>query len=248
MKLNNMSRSYSASVKQSLAEAEIKKKCCRHMFSDTAAAFESEENTAEKLKALLERAEKCDGCLRHFLAACFVTRGSMTDPEKRNHLDFSFSEDAESDVVFDALCRAGFDPKRTMRRSRAVVYFKDNDTIGDVLAYLGATRAAFDVMNAKIVNDIRNNTNRLVNCDTANIEKALNASRRYVDAVNFIKEHGGTESLPRELCEAAKLRLDFPQASLGELASKCSPPITKSGMKHRLEKLLAAAEELRGRL
>lgn len=242
-----MPSSYSASVKQNLAEAEIKKKCCRRMFADTLAAFDA-VSCAERLSVLYSETVRCDLCLKYFLSACFIARGSLTHPEKRNHLDFSFSDTDECELVFEALSRAGFEPKRTMRRERIVLYFKDNDTIGDILAYLGATRAAFDVMNAKIVNDIRNNTNRLVNCDTANIEKALNASRKYVDAVNFIKEHGGLESLPRELYEAAELRLMLPQASFGELASKCNPPITKSGMKHRLEKLLAASEELRSRL
>ena len=135
-----------------------------------------------------------------------------------------------------------------MRREKHVLYFKDNDTIGDLLAYLGATKAAFDVMNSKIVKEIRNNANRLVNCDTANIEKVLNASQKYVDAIDFIKLHGGLDTLPSELYEAAKLRIDFPQASLNELALKSNPPITKSGMKHRLEKLLSAADELKTRL
>lgn len=238
--------SYSATVKETLETAEIKKKCCRHMFSDTLTAFE--DGRADELSALFIKSEKCAGCLKYFLAASFISRGSITDPEKRNHLDFAFDDEKELETVHRALTEAGFDAKKTTRRSREVLYFKDNDRIGDLLAYLGATRAAFDVMNAKIVNDIRNNTNRLVNCDTANIEKAVSASRKYVDAIAFIREHGGIDSLPHELREAAQLRTDFPQASLGELASKCSPPITKSGMKHRLEKLLAASEELKSRL
>jgi len=103
-------------------------------------------------------------------------------------------------------------------------------------------------MNSKIVKEIRNNANRLVNCDTANIEKAISASQKYVDAIDFIRLHGGLEALPAELYEAADLRITLPQASLSELASKCNPPITKSGMKHRLEKLLAAADDLKTRL
>lgn len=216
------------------------------MLADAIAAFDTADS--EQLWHLLERAEGCQGCLKHFLAASFVLRGSITDPEKGNHLDFAFDDEHELEAVERALCSAGFEPKRTHRATRTVLYFKDNEKIVDLLAYLGATKAAFDVMNAKIVNDLRNNTNRLVNCDTANIEKALSASRKYVDAIAFIREHGGIDSLPNELREAAQLRADFPQASLGELASRCSPPITKSGMKHRLEKLLGAAEELKSRL
>lgn len=239
--------SYSVTVKESLECADIKKKCCRRTFTDTVRYFDDSEGSDFKLNSILDKI-KCTNCLKEFLAASFVSRGSITDPEKQNHLDFSFSNNEECDVVSRALELAGFLPKRTSRRGRAVLYFKDNDTIGDLLAFLGATKAAFDVMNTKIVKEIRNNANRLVNCDTANIEKAINASQKYVDAITFIKAHGGLETLPSELYEAAHLRLSLPQASLSELASKCNPPITKSGMKHRLEKLLSAADELKNRL
>ena len=239
--------SYSASVKEALTGAEIKKKCCKHTYSDTLKYFDKNTYTEFALQDVLDRV-KCEKCQKEFLSAVFISRGSITDPEKRNHLDFSFSNEHDADTVEEVLRNIGFSPKHTMRREKHVLYFKDNDTIGDLLAYLGATKAAFDVMNSKIVKEIRNNANRLVNCDTANIEKVLNASQKYVDAIDFIKLHGGLDTLPSELYEAAKLRIDFPQASLNELALKSNPPITKSGMKHRLEKLLSAADELKTRL
>ncbi len=240
-------KSYSASVKEVLTEAEYKKKCCKRLFADVCDHFSNESTFRESLEEIL-RLCKCQNCQKAFIAACFICRGSMTDPEKQNHLDFTFNTEEERDTVAAALTDIGFTAKTTVRKGKSVLYFKDNDSISDLLAFLGATKAAFDVMNTKIVKEVRNNANRLVNCDTANIEKAISASQKYVDAISFIKEHGGIETLPSELSEAAHLRESLPQASLSELASKCNPPITKSGMKHRLEKLLSAAEELRSRL
>jgi len=242
-----MAKSYSTSVKEALSDAEIKKKCCKRTFSDVLNFFNSDNTSAEILKEIHEKG-KCPNCSKEFLAAVFISSGSITDPEKRNHLDFSFTDSKLSLTVKKVLVDSGFSPKETVRQGRSVLYFKDNDTIGDLLAFLGATKAAFDVMNTKIVKELRNNANRVMNCDVANIEKALAASQKYLDAISFINEHGGLEALPTELFEAAELRMTFQQASLSELASKCNPPITKSGMKHRLEKLLAAAEDLRSRL
>ena len=173
--------------------------------------------------------------------------GGVTDPQKRYHLDFTVSNETDRDAIVDALERVGFTAGTTLRKEKFVVYFKDNDVISDLLAFLGATSAAFDVMNSKIMKEVRNNANRLVNCDTANITKALNASQKYLEAIAYIKENGGLTALPSELREAAELRETYKQASLNELAGKCQPPITKSGMKHRLEKLLAHAEELKAR-
>lgn len=244
---NNNIKSYSASLRTTLKEAEIKKKCCRRTFHDTCDYLSQNIERVNSLREILDHV-KCEKCIKEFIAAAFIHCGSITDPEKRNHLDFIFSDSADQEAVADALITSGFEPKLSTRRGRPILYFKDNDTISDLLAYLGATKAAFDVMNSKIMKEIRNNANRQVNCDTANIEKAISASQKYVDAISFLSEHGGLEALPGELFEAAELRINNPQSSLSELGSKCSPPITKSGMKHRLEKLISAAEDLKSRL
>lgn len=239
--------SFGSNVKLSLEKIEIKKKCCKRAFSDITKCLDKRQEFALSANDVLDRS-KCDNCIREFLRASFIYRGNVTDPEKRNHLDFAFSDECECDAVNRALEMCGFLPGKTMRRGKFVLYFKNNDTVSDFLAFIGATKAAFDVMNSKIVKEVRNNANRLVNCDTANIEKAISASQKYIDAVNFIKEHGSLDALPVELKEAGELRVQFQQASLSELAMKCHPPITKSGMKHRLEKLLVASDDLAERL
>ena len=101
-------------------------------------------------------------------------------------------------------------------------------------------------MNTKIMNEFRNSVNRQVNCDTANIKKQLATSQKYIEAIRYLIESGKLETMPEELRTTAKLRLEHDQLSLSDLAKLTNPPVTKSGMKHRLEKILSFAEEVRG--
>ncbi len=240
-----MTPSFNKETKIALSKIEIKKKCCKRTFLDTAEALADSERTLT-VQTILNNV-RCDNCINEFLRSAFISVGAVTDPQKRYHLDFTVSNEQDRDVIVEALDRIGFTAGTTLRKGKFVVYFKDNDIISDLLAYLGATTAAFEVMNSKIMKEVRNNANRLVNCDTANISKALNASQKYLEAIAYIRDNGGLTVLPAELREAAELRETHKQASLNELAAKCQPPITKSGMKHRLEKLLAYAEELKAR-
>lgn len=237
--------SFNKETKEALSKIEIKKKCCKRTFSDTVLSLSGADNTITATTVLDN--VRCDSCVNEFLRAAFIVVGGVTDPEKRYHLDFTLSSEEDRNAIINALERAGFTAGVTVRKDKYVAYFKDNDVISDLLVYLGATKSAFDVMNTKIMKEVRNNANRLVNCDTANITKALNASQKYLEAIAYIKENGGITALPSELREAAQLREAYKQASLNELAGKCQPPITKSGMKHRLEKLLGHAEELKAR-
>ena len=232
--------SFCSEVKAALTARVPKRGCCRRTYRDTMEAFNSGSGVSKVIDGF-----RCNSCRAEFLRAAFVFCGSVTDPAKEYHLDFSFTDPAEAELVTSVLTAAGFAPGSTARRGRSILYYKNSETIGDILAYIGAVSAAFDIMNSRIVKDVRNNVNRLVNCDTANIGKALSASHKYIDAIEFLESSGAMAALPEELREAAELRRTYTQASLGELAGRCCPPITKSGMKHRLERLLAAADEVR---
>lgn len=234
------STSFCTEVKDTLIQKESKRPCCRRTYRDSVKAFESPDIL---LPSAVVQAFRCDNCRNEFLRAAFIHRGSITDPKKEYHLEFSFSDDLEAETVTGVLEEAGFTPGITTRRGRKIAYFKSSETISDVLAYIGALTAAFDIMNNRIVKDMRNNVNRLVNCDTANIGKALSASHKYIEAIEYLDSCGITATLSDELKEAAHLRCKYTQASLGELASRCKVPISKSGMKHRLEKLLSIAKD-----
>ncbi|MBR6807559.1 MAG: DNA-binding protein WhiA [Clostridia bacterium] len=236
--------SFGKQTKEALLKIEPKKKCCKKTYSSTFNALSAVMSETATVSDAFEGI-KCEVCLREFLRAAFMVCGSVTDPSKRYHLDFSSSDKVVACYITMALEKSGFTPGHSKRKNCFVIYFKDSDTISDFLAYIGATSAAFEIMNGKILKEVRNNANRLVNCDTANIEKILSASQKYVEAIEYIKLREAMSTLPSELREVSELRLQYSQASLNELASKCEPPITKSGLKHRLEKILKYAEELK---
>ncbi len=238
--------SFGKHTKEALSKIEPKKKCCKRTFTNSLNILNTELNNAISANEVFD-GMKCDVCLREFLRAAFIMCGSVTDPAKQYHLDFSSSDEGVIKIISAVLEKAGFVAGHGKRKNCFIVYFKDSDIISDLLVYLGATASAFEIMNGKILKEVRNNANRLVNCDTANIEKTINASQKYIEAIEYIKSREALSTLPSELREVSELRIKFTQASLNELASKCQPPITKSGMKHRLEKILQYAEELKNR-
>ena len=118
-----------------------------------------------------------------------------------------------------------------------ISYFKGSSSIEDFLVYIGASAVAFELMNQKIVRELRNNVNRQINCDTANIEKILKTSKKYLDAIDWLIDTGELNSLPQNLRETALLKRSNPQIPLEQLGQMLTPSVSKSGMKHRLEKI-----------
>ena len=184
----------------------------------------------------------CDGCRAVLVREMFVKYGSITDPAKQYHLDFSFKTEEERDAAYEILSSVGFDFRKTVRRERFVMYIKESSVIEDFLVYMGAQNAAFDVMNSKIVHEFRNSVNRQVNCDTANIEKQLASVKKYTDAIKLLEENGKLDTLPDELKETARVRMENEQLSLADLGALLTPPVTKSGVRHRLDKILYYAQ------
>lgn len=244
-----MTETYSAKAKAQMQAVEVRKKCCRF----TAAALEGPEftadapdtpETAEKLREIWQKC-RCDNCRLVWIRAVFCRYGSVTDPEKAYHLDFSFREEETADFLQEILADAGFDFRKSTRKSRFVLYVKDHALIEDFLISLGAQTAAFDLMNSKIRHEFLGGVNRLVNCDTANLKKQVEAGRKYSEAIRYLSDCGKLETLPADLRETAALRLENDQVSLTELGQLSSPPVSKSGIRHRLERILAAAQALR---
>lgn len=184
----------------------------------------------------------CDGCRAVFVREMFIKYGSITDPAKQYHLDFSFKTEEERDAAYEILSSVGFEFRKTVRRERFIIYIKESSVIEDFLVYMGAQNAAFDVMNSKIVHEFRNSVNRQVNCDTANIEKQLASVKKYTDAIKLLEENGKLDTLPDELKETARVRMENEQLSLADLGALLTPPVTKSGVRHRLDKILYYAQ------
>ena len=135
-------------------------------------------------------------------------------------------------------------PKHTNRKGYNVVYFKESESIENCLYMMGASGAMFEMMNIKIFKDFRNKANRQANCETANINKMVNAVAVQISAIEKIWKAKGKNFLSESLESAAELRYENPDSSLAELAGMCSPPISRSGLNHRLKKIVEIANSL----
>lgn len=180
--------------------------------------------------------EEC--CRIAFLRGAFMAGGSVTDPEKRYHLELATSHLRVSREVYSLLMELGFFPKDTSRGGNSILYFKQSDYIEDVLTTLGAPVCAMQIMEAKVEKEFRNKINRRVNCDTANVEKAVNAAQEQLAAIRKLEKMGLYEELPEKLRKTAELRRAHPEATLLELAQMQEPPLTKSAINHRMRKIM----------
>lgn len=192
--------------------------------------------------ALLEE----EHCRSAFLRGAFLAGGSVTDPRKRYHLELSTAH-LQVGRETEALLRdIGFEPKSVLRGGNTVTYFKNSENIADLLTLFGAPSAAMEIMAAKVEKSMRNTVNRRVNCDAANLDKAVEASHLQVEAITRLADAGILGTLGQPLQEAAIARLLHPELSLSELAETFDPPLTKSGLNHRVRKLIKLANEMGG--
>ena len=179
-----------------------------------------------------------DCCRVAFLRGAFMAGGSVTDPEKRYHLELATSHLRVSREVKHLMEEVGFAPKCVTRAGSHVLYFKQSDQIEDFLTTLGAPVCAMGIMEAKVEKDLRNGVNRRVNCETANLGKAVDAAQEQLAAIRRLKERGLYEELPQKLKETAQLRQEHPEATLLELSQMQDPPVSKSAINHRMRKLM----------
>ncbi len=285
--------SYSATIKQQLAEKEIKKPCCRRALLFGLLSLRGKQQAGgvslsveagavaplalrlirEQLgreavcrparggQALLTFESRaaadylatcapyppaplaCDHCLNFFLRGVFLGAGRMSDYTKLYHLEFSCPAGREG--IADCLSEVcGTPPHAARRRSENLLYYKTNGSVGDFFAAIGAENVTYDLINDNITSGYRNDANRRANCETGNIARAVDASMRCLKALRALAAQDKLSLLPEELQETARLRMENPTASLAVLGSKCSPSISKSGINHRLEKILHLAEEI----
>jgi DNA-binding protein WhiA len=188
---------------------------------------------------------KCSSCEGCFLRAVFLMCGSVNDPEKSYRLELVFDEKSKGDEITELLCELGFIPKTSIRNGKYIIYFRDSEQIENFLTLIGAVNATFAVMNSKIYKEFVNNANRAANCDTANINKSLKANEKYISAIQWLIDTGSFDALSEQLKETANKRLEFKELNFEQLGKRFEPPISKSGMYHRLEKILEIYNEIR---
>ena len=184
-----------------------------------------------------------DCCRAAFLRGAFLAGGSVTDPRKGYHLELATSHHSVSREVLALMRELAQEPKSALRKGNAVIYFKQSDSVEDFLTRIGAPLSAMEVMNAKLERDLRGKVNRRVNCDAANLDKAVEAAMSQVESIRRLEAAGALAALPDKLREVADLRLAHPEDTLAQLAERCDPPITKSALNHRLRKLMELGKE-----
>lgn len=190
---------------------------------------------------------QCPSCVSAFIGAAFLCGGTMTDPQKEYNLEF-LSPRLNLARDFEALlAEHEFAPHRTRRKSVNVVYVKASGHIEDLLTFMGAPGAAMKIMDQKAYNSMRNQCNRLNNCETANMQKRIDANAATLKAIRYLERQRALDTLSEPLRQAAEMRRRMPEASLSELAAAFDPPLSKSGLSHRLKKLETLAAGLQQR-
>lgn len=187
----------------------------------------------------------CDECFGAFLAGAFLAGGTVTDPKVNYHMEFATHKSAFLGDFRELLEQHDFSPKVSVRGYSKILYFKDSGQIEDLLAICGAVSSSMQLMDEKILKELRNKANRQSNCESANIDKLVAASAGIRSSIEYLMQHGDFESLDDNLKAVANARMDNPELSLSELGETLNPPIAKSAVNYRLNKIKALADELK---
>ncbi|MFY9121132.1 MAG: DNA-binding protein WhiA [Syntrophomonadaceae bacterium] len=188
-------------------------------------------------------------CRRSYLRGVFLGAGSVNSPEGNYHLEIIANDGIFAEEIVTLMNRfPGIQAKISNRKNWYIVYLKESEQIVNFLNVMGAHQALLNFENTRIVKGMRNQVNRLVNCETANLNKTVNASLRQLENIRFLQDTIGLEKLPPRLQMIAGLRLENPDVSLKELGEMMDPPIGKSGVNHRMRKLEELADDLRMRM
>ena len=183
-------------------------------------------------------------CRRAYLRGAFLGGGSVNKPEGNYHLELVTQNDNFAETLIWAMKSYGIAARVTDRKNENMVYLKDGDAITTFLQVIGAHDALMQFENIRVVKDMRNQVNRLVNCETANLQKTVNASVRQIEKIRRIAHEKGLDTLPPALRKTAEVRLSYPEATLQELVALIGGRIGKSGINHRLRKLERIADEM----
>ena len=187
--------------------------------------------------------KRCDQ--KAYLRGAFLAGGSINNPEGTYHLEIVSNDAQHAKALCQLINRFKLGAKVSMRKHLYVVYIKESEHIVEFIGIIGAHRALLEFENVRVLKDVRNQVNRLVNCETANLDKIIDASVRQMENIQLIINTVGLQFLPPNLREMAELRLNYADASLKELGEKLSPKVGKSGVNHRMRKIDELAERIR---
>lgn len=235
--------SFSQNIKDEILSLRVNKKCCNNIQRLAELLTEGENVEIQSLKKNI-RDNNC--CKKAFLRGLFLGSGCIVDPNTDYHFEVTIKSKKNSNIVLDILNNLiGLEAKQIKRNTNLyVVYIKDSEQISLILSYLGASNALFEYENIRVERSIKNNINRSINCETANLTKTISAAYKQLTAIEKLEQNGMIDKLSSELKEICMLRKNNPEISLEELSKLCSVPITKSGVNHRLKKIIQLAGKI----
>ena len=182
-------------------------------------------------------------CAKSFLRGCFLGCGSMADPNKSYHLEFDVHDKPLADTIHSLLHGFELNARITLRKTLYVIYIKESENIISLFSLIGAHSSLLKMENIMILKEVRNNVNRAMNFENANSNKTVDAAQKQLQSIRKLEQAGKLKTLPSSLREAAELRLEYPESTLNEL-SELSGSITKSGMNHRMRRIIELAKKI----
>ncbi len=175
---------------------------------------------------------------KSFVRGVFLGSGSINNPKNKYHIEIILNNIDISEIIIKILEKYGILLKLLNNKTKISIYSKDGEEISKFLAFIGANKAVIKFEEIRVYRDMRNNVNRIVNCETANLNKTVNAAVKQIEAIKRLKETGEFNNLPDNLKELAKLRIENPEATLTELGKMLKEPIGKSGVNYRLNTII----------
>ncbi len=231
-------KSFSQLTKDELKKVEAEKNCCVLAQQEGIRLFSATPVPSGETPRINQTLMKKECCRRALVRGAFLSCGTVIDPHKNYNLELVTPYRELSEDLLQLLHKAGFPFKSVMRKSKYVLYLKNSEAISDFLVYIRAFQAQMELLNVKIEKEIRNEITRSANSETANLEKTINAAVEQLHAIETIQKTVGLDNLPEDLREVALLRLKYKDMSLTELGKRMNPPLSKSGVNHRLKKLM----------
>ena len=201
--------------------------------------------TYPKGKIKIEDKKRREEENRALVRGSFMSSGSVTNPKNKYHLEIVFEKEENAKIIKDVLLEENIDVKILKREKSFILYIKDGENISKFLAFIGANKSVLEFEDERVIRDMRNQVNRLVNCETANLNKTILSAVKQIENIKLIKSKKKFDKLTPKEQELANIRLENPDASLSELGKLLKNPISKSGVNHRLEGINNLADELR---
>ncbi len=216
------------------------KKTKIEMLEDDQSIIQIKENALENINK-----KENEDIVKAMVRGTFLGGGSLNNPNYQYHLETIFSTRKNAEFIRNRLLEYNIQGKLLQRKNTYSVYIKEAEEISKYLAFIGAGKSVLNFEEIRVVRDTRNSINRLVNCETANLNKTINAAVDQIEAIKYLKKKGKLKELSKNLQEIANLRIKNPDASLAELGQMLEKPIGKSGVNHRLKKIIEIANELK---